>query len=115
MEDPPRKPDSVPKYVADGVLRQDEQTLEDLRNWIEDLIELDRGREPDLEDFVDEDEELVETREIEDERGTVVLKLISCGKDSCSSCPHGPYAYRAYWEDGATRTEYIGRASDLEN
>ncbi len=34
---------------------------------------------------------------------------VRCGKDSCSTCPHGPYWY-AYWkEDGRTRKRYIGR------
>ncbi|MBW3577519.1 MAG: hypothetical protein KY462_07230 [Actinobacteria bacterium] len=34
---------------------------------------------------------------------------VRCGKDRCRSCPHGPYWY-AYWrEDGRTRSQYIGR------
>lgn len=34
---------------------------------------------------------------------------VRCGKDTCRSCPHGPYWY-AYWkEDGRTRKRYIGR------
>lgn len=33
---------------------------------------------------------------------------IRCGR-SCGSCPHGPYWY-AYWkEDGRSRSQYIGR------
>ena len=34
---------------------------------------------------------------------------VRCGKASCSRCPHGPYWY-AYWkENGRTRKRYIGR------
>jgi hypothetical protein len=34
---------------------------------------------------------------------------VRCGKDGCGTCPHGPYWY-AYWrEDGRTRKRYIGR------
>lgn len=34
---------------------------------------------------------------------------VRCGKPTCRSCPHGPYWY-AYWkEDGRTRSRYIGR------
>jgi hypothetical protein len=34
---------------------------------------------------------------------------VRCGKANCSRCPHGPYWY-AYWkEDGRTRKRYIGR------
>jgi hypothetical protein len=33
---------------------------------------------------------------------------VRCGKD-CGACPHGPYWY-AYWrEDGRARSQYIGR------
>lgn len=34
---------------------------------------------------------------------------VRCGKDTCTSCPHGPYWY-AYWKEaGRTRSRYIGR------
>lgn len=34
---------------------------------------------------------------------------VRCGKHGCATCPHGPYWY-AYWkEDGRTRKRYIGR------
>lgn len=34
---------------------------------------------------------------------------VRCGKSGCTTCPHGPYWY-AYWkEDGRTRKRYVGR------
>ena len=43
------------------------------------------------------------------ERVTYRQEEVRCGKDGCSQCPHGPYWY-AYWrEDGRTRKQYIGR------
>jgi hypothetical protein len=34
---------------------------------------------------------------------------VKCGKPGCKSCPHGPYWY-AYWrEQGRVRSRYIGR------
>jgi len=34
---------------------------------------------------------------------------VRCGKQSCTRCPHGPYWY-AYWrEDGRMRSRYIGK------
>ena len=34
---------------------------------------------------------------------------VRCGKSGCTTCPHGPYWY-AYWkQDGRTRKRYIGR------
>lgn len=39
-------------------------------------------------------------------------QMVRCGKDGCSTCPHGPYWY-AYWtEDGKRRSRYIGRLLD---
>ena len=40
-------------------------------------------------------------------------QMIKCGKASCTTCPHGPYVY-AYWtEDGKQRSKYLGRYDDL--
>lgn len=37
------------------------------------------------------------------------LEPVNCGKPGCSKCPHGPYWY-AYWrEDGRVKSKYIGR------
>lgn len=34
---------------------------------------------------------------------------VRCGRPGCTTCPHGPYWY-AYWkEDGRTRKRYVGR------
>ena len=41
-------------------------------------------------------------------------KLVTCGKEACSGCPHGPYWY-AYWqENGRRRSRYVGRLRDVE-
>jgi hypothetical protein len=34
---------------------------------------------------------------------------VRCGKATCGSCPHGPYWYAVWKEDGRTRKRYIGR------
>lgn len=33
---------------------------------------------------------------------------VRCGRD-CASCPHGPYWYAAWTEQGRSRSQYIGR------
>lgn len=39
-------------------------------------------------------------------------QMVRCGKSGCTRCPHGPYWY-AYWtEDGKRRSRYIGRLDD---
>ncbi|MFQ5966377.1 MAG: hypothetical protein ACE5MI_02060 [Acidimicrobiia bacterium] len=41
-------------------------------------------------------------------------KWVRCGKPPCGGCPHGPYWY-AYWqEDGRRRSRYVGRLGDVE-
>jgi hypothetical protein len=42
-------------------------------------------------------------------RVTFRQEMVRCGKDGCTRCPHGPYWY-AYWrEDGRTRSRYVGK------
>jgi hypothetical protein len=44
--------------------------------------------------------------------GKVTYRLaeVRCGKANCTRCPHGPYWY-AYWrEDGRVRSRYLGAA-----
>ena len=36
-------------------------------------------------------------------------QFVKCGKDSCTQCPHGPYWYAHWSEDGQRRSRYIGR------
>jgi len=39
-------------------------------------------------------------------------QMVRCGKPECAKCPHGPYWY-AYWtEDGKRRSRYVGRLLD---
>ncbi len=41
---------------------------------------------------------------------TFRYETVRCGKENCSRCPHGPYWY-AYWkEEGRTHSRYIGRS-----
>jgi hypothetical protein len=42
-------------------------------------------------------------------RVTYRQQAVRCGKKGCTSCPHGPYWY-AYWrEDGRMRSKYVGK------
>lgn len=39
-------------------------------------------------------------------------RSVRCGKPGCTRCPHGPYWY-AYWrENGRRRSRYVGRLLD---
>jgi hypothetical protein len=39
---------------------------------------------------------------------------VKCGKTNCARCPHGPYWYAYWWEDGRRRSRYVGKLDDLE-
>ena len=41
-------------------------------------------------------------------------KNIKCGKESCVKCPHGPYWYAEWTENGKRKSKYLGkRLSDI--
>ena len=57
---------------------------------------------------------VVERRTIEGGHRRILMQLerVPCGRD-CRRCPHGPYWY-AYWkEDGRTRSAYVGKDPDV--
>lgn len=43
--------------------------------------------------------------------GTVTYRLetVKCGKKGCTKCPHGPYVYKYWREDGRLRKKYAGK------
>lgn len=49
--------------------------------------------------------------EVGSSRGKVTFRQerVRCGRKSCTRCPHGPYWY-AYWrENGRLRSRYVGK------
>ena len=42
-------------------------------------------------------------------------QMVRCGKTGCTKCPHGPYWY-AYWtENGSRKSRYVGRLLEEES
>lgn len=104
MDGKPTPPDSLPKYLAEGLPKQNNETLRDTLLFVEKLIEWN-SQPPEVD--VDEGEELVDVEE-QGTKGTIVTKKVPCGKD-CDGCPHGPYDYRVYRDGGDVVWEYIGK------
>jgi len=107
--DQPQPPESVPKYIAEGVPKQDDTTLHELQSWIDDLIEY-------RSDISAEEIEVSEEESLEavDDSGetTTVIKKVPCGKDACSTCPHGPYRYEVHREGGKLIWGYEGAVDE---
>lgn len=86
---------SIDRDVLDAVLDMDEH---DLRR----LLILARAR--------------LERHGIDFEHGGPQVRLrqqfVKCGKGSCSKCPHGPYWYAHWREDGRRRSRYVGKLID---
>ncbi len=43
----------------------------------------------------------------------LMQRAVRCGKSVCQTCPHGPYWYAYWWEDGKRRSRYVGKIDDL--
>lgn len=41
-------------------------------------------------------------------------QMVRCGKPSCQSCPHGPYYYAYWYEEGRRRSRYVGKLADVD-
>jgi hypothetical protein len=107
-ETPPSAPPSLPKYLAEGLPKQDVETLSDAREFIDELIEW-KQRSVDEDDLPDSAEPVDDE---DAERGTVVMEKVTCGDESCKCMTdgekHGPYKYHYYRKDDGTLTsEYI--------
>lgn len=86
---------SLPRALTRQVRRLDEYELRR-------LLILVRGLLVHLDGHPDAEPGLPPTLTYRQER-------VRCGKMNCTACPHGPYWY-AYWkEEGRTRKRYIGR------
>jgi hypothetical protein len=88
----------IPKMIYEVLEEQDNAVLQEVKEYIDQLIS-DRNR-------ADLPVEILE----ENRLGSVTYRQerVYCGKE-CKGCPHGPYWY-AYWkEDGRTHTKYIGK------
>ena len=108
----PAPPDSLPKYLAEGISKQDTETLRHVHAYVEDMIEyreqpVEENDLPEAADPIDNSDE--------SDKGSVVKEKVKCGDDSCKCANgnpedmHGPYLYRYYHDDGKMKSEYIGK------
>lgn len=89
---------ALDRDLLDAVKELDEHDLRRLRILTQAQLERSGAVEPGTEPQV-----------------SLRQQMVRCGKSSCTKCPHGPYWY-AYWtEDGRRRSRYVGRLLDEES
>lgn len=111
MPSEPKPPDTAPKYLQEGLPKQDNSTLRDLKAYIEELLEY-RTRAL-TEDELPDDATVVD----EGQKGSIVKERVKCGDSSCHCMKggelHGPYLYRYFRDESGTKTsEYVGKPSE---
>jgi hypothetical protein len=108
--DEPTPPQCLPKYLAEGVPKQDTETLDTLNEWIDEILEY-RRQTVDEEDLPENVEPIEEGG-----RGTIAEETVKCGDESCSCMSgggeHGPYKYRYFYKDGELTSEYVGKVGE---
>lgn len=104
-------PSSLPNYLADGLPKQDLETLRDIQQFVEALIHL-AERDVEAAELPDGDEVVDDAAS---GRGTVVKERVKCGTDcTCNDgAGHGPYLYAYRWEDGKLVSEYLGKPGSV--
>lgn len=111
---PSTAPPSLPKYLAEGLPKQDDETLREAREYIDELLAAreQRRQEPVTKDELPDEAQLLEN----ESDGAVYLEHRTCGDESCSCMSggekHGPYKYRAYRDGDTVRRDYLGKATD---
>jgi hypothetical protein len=111
-EEPPAAPSSLPKYLRKGLPKQNRETLLEIREYIDELLEwtqqpIDDDELPDDADPVDGGEDGSSPK-----GGTVVMEKVTCGDETCKCMKkgekHGPYKYVYYrTADGTLTSDYI--------
>jgi hypothetical protein len=106
----PTAPESLPKYIADGIPKQDIETLEDMQEYISEMIE-HKHRPIDIEADIPDDAEVVEEAG-GSQKGAIYTRKQKCGDDTCHCADgkdlHGPYRYRVWRaESGEVKQEYV--------
>jgi hypothetical protein len=99
----PAPPDSLPNYLAEGIPKQETETLREIHSYVKVLTEY--REQPVQTDDLPETANPIDDPD-ESEKGTVVTEKVKCGDDSCKCASgnpqdmHGPYLYRYYREKG---------------
>ena len=88
---------SLPRDLVRAVRRLDEAQLRRLAILVRGLLETSDGARMELDQLPGMPQVSYRRQEVR------------CGRAECGACPHGPYWYAFWKEDGRSRSQYIGR------
>ena len=88
---------SLPRELVKAVRRLDEAQLRRLAILVRGLLETSDGARMELDQLPGMPQVTYRRQEVR------------CGRPECGACPHGPYWYAFWKEDGRSRSQYIGR------
>jgi hypothetical protein len=103
----------LPNYVVNPLMRQSSKQLRAVAAWAQKLANAKENINSDANELGSDSEKIVDI-EKRDNGPTVVVKKVPCGKDNCSSCPHGPYRYRVTRDGDSVLWKYRGTADGGE-
>ncbi len=100
--------DMLKTFTAIIDRQRDIERLQEMKGYIDARIRALESQQP-------EDEPSEPSRKSEVVASvTYRLEKVKCGKKGCNKCPHGPYWY-AYWkENGKTKSKYIGKTLKIK-
>jgi DNA modification methylase len=99
-------PDEIPQYILDGLDRQDPESLRAIAGYARQLAtEREQVSLDDITTALGENESIEGIHRTD--TGAIVEKRVPCGR-SCDGCPHGPYKYRVYRDNGNIKMDYLG-------
>jgi len=108
--DAPDAPESLPNYLADGLPKQDDDSLRDVQEYVDELLAY-RSQAVPADELPDDAKPADDSDDAG--RGTVVKERVTCGDESCECMAdgdkHGPYLYRYCYENGSLSSEYVGK------
>jgi len=92
---------SLSRALLQDIRSLDEFDLRRLMVFIGEMVSVKAGRLPPVAPAI--------IRDASAKRVSYRRQLIRCGKRACSTCPHGPYWYAFWRQDGRVRSRYVGK------
>lgn len=102
------EPPEAPGYVLNPLKRQSPALLRKIGEYCFDLAEYKEHQS--WEEIEKKDLDDQAQKKLDQGEPVVQEEMVSCGKENCNNCPHGPYIYEYKREEGEVISKYKGKA-----